>query len=90
MSDLEIVYMMLLEDNIAEVAAWANKQGACVILDDDVDNSEEIIYTAIAATTCSEFVDDCSKLFNNTTVLLFLLCSIIDNCRQSIFHDDRV
>ena len=28
-SDLEIVYMMLLEDNIAEVAAWANKQGAC-------------------------------------------------------------
>lgn len=60
-SDLEIVYMMLLEDNIAEVAAWANKQGACVILDDDVDNvdnSEEIIYTAIAATTCSEFVDD--------------------------------
>lgn len=36
-SDLEIVYMMLLEDNIAEVAAWANKQGACVILDDDVD-----------------------------------------------------
>ena len=32
----------------------------------------------------------CSKLFNNTTVLLFLLCSIIDNCRQSIFHDDRV
>lgn len=61
MSDLEIVYMMLLEDNIAEVAAWANKQGACVILDDDVDNvdnSEEIIYTAIAATTCSEFVDD--------------------------------
>lgn len=57
-NDLEIVYMMLLEDNIAEVAAWANKQGACVILDDDVDNSEEIIYTAFAATTCSEFVDD--------------------------------
>lgn len=57
-NDLEIVYMMLLEDNIAEVAAWANKQGACVILDDDVDNSEENIYTAIAATTCSEFVDD--------------------------------
>lgn len=57
-NDLEIVYMMLLEDNIAEVAAWANKQGACVILDDDVDNSEEIIYTSIAATTCSEFVDD--------------------------------
>nr|DAK58490.1 MAG TPA: hypothetical protein [Caudoviricetes sp.] len=57
-NDLEIVYMMLLEDNIAEVAAWANKQGACVILDDDVDHSEEIIYTSIAATTCSEFVDD--------------------------------
>ena len=57
-NDLEIVYMMLLEDNIAEVAAWANKQGACVILDDDVDNSEEIIYTSIAATTCSEFVDE--------------------------------
>lgn len=57
-NDFEIVYMMLLEDNIAEVAAWANKQGACVILDDDVDHSEEIIYTSIAATTCSEFVDD--------------------------------
>lgn len=57
-NDLEIVYMMLLEDNIAEVAAWANKQGACVILDDDVDHREEIIYTSIAATTCSEFVDD--------------------------------
>lgn len=58
MNDLEIVYMMLLEDNIAEVAAWANKQGACVILDDDVDHSEEIIYTSIDATTCSEFVDE--------------------------------
>lgn len=57
-NDLEIVYMMLLEDNIAEVAAWANKQGACVILDDDVDHSEEIIYTSIAAITCSEFVND--------------------------------
>lgn len=59
MTELEIVYVMLLEDNVAEVAAWANKQGACVILDDDdVDHSEEIIYTTIAATTCSEFVDD--------------------------------
>lgn len=58
MHDLEIVWVMMLEDNLAEVAAWANKQGACITLADDNDHSEEVIYATIAAATCSEFVDD--------------------------------
>ncbi len=58
MSSVEIAWMMLIEDNLAEIAAWANKQGDCVVIDDDYKVWNETIYIVSSTALISDFDDD--------------------------------
>lgn len=59
MNNVEIAWMMIIEDNLAEIAAWANKQGSYVVVYcDDHRVWDETIYTVSSTALISDFDDD--------------------------------
>lgn len=60
MSSVEIAWMMLIEDNLAEIAAWANKQGDCVVIDneDDLQKYPETVYIVSAASIYNDDIEE--------------------------------
>lgn len=60
MSSVEIAWMMLIEDNLAEIAAWANEQGDCVVIDneDDLQKYPETVYIVSAASIYNDDIEE--------------------------------
>ena len=59
LSDVEVAWMMLIEDSLAEIAAWANKQGDCVVVDEnDSQKYPETVYIVSAASIYNDDIEE--------------------------------